>query len=263
MLALVLRMKSLPMKPVSTIRFAPLVALLILCTTAACGGDGGNPTAASTEPTAFSTIDLVLGAGEPATAGQPVTIAYTIWDHDSQGTDGKGTVLDQSANLRLILGDTSFPEGWNMGLEGMRVGGRRRVVVPRGLGFTGPVVLEFELLTATAKLGVPFATSDLVLGTGSPVVAGQTLTVAYTGWIYGPALADNKGFVFDQSTSLSFVLGDTGLITGWNQGVTGMQVGGLRRIVIPPELGFGLNPMEGIPAYSTLIFEIDLTSVGE
>ena len=248
------------MKAASTTRFALLITLLILCASAACGG-GDSPTAPSTEPTAFSTSDLVLGAGEPVTSGQPVTIAYTIWDHDSQGLDGKGAVLDQSANLGLVLGDTSFPEGWNRGLEGMRVGGRRRVVVPRGLGFTGPVVLEFELLTATPRLDVPFETSDLVLGTGSPVVTGQTLSVAYTGWIYDPVVADNKGSVFDQSTAFSFALGSTNVIAGWNQGIAGMQVGGLRRIVIPPGLGYGLNPLEGVPAYSTLIFEVELLGV--
>ena len=81
---------------------------------------------------------------------------------------------------------------------------------------------------------MPFAVTDLVLGAGSPVAAGQTLTVAYTGWLYDPVAGDNKGAVFDQSASFTFVLGSTNLIAGWNQGVAGMQVGGRRRLVVSP-----------------------------
>jgi FKBP-type peptidyl-prolyl cis-trans isomerase len=194
------------------------------------------------------------------TAGQPVTVAVTVWGYDAQGTDGKGTVLDQRT-LDLVHGDTSFPEGWTMGLEGMQVGGSRRVVVPRGLGFNGPVVIEFQLLAASARLDVPFATIDLVAGAGSIAVDGQMLTVAYIGWLYDPNAADNKGEIFDQGNGFGFTLGSGDVIAGWNQGVVGMQVGGIRRIVIPPELAYGLNPLENVPAYSTLIFEVGVLSI--
>ena len=51
------------------------------------------------------------------------------------------------------------------------------------------------------------------------------------------------------------------MIPGWNQGVAGMQVGGLRRIVIPPALAYGLAPLENVPAYSTLIFEVIVQTI--
>ncbi|MDA1184586.1 MAG: FKBP-type peptidyl-prolyl cis-trans isomerase [Acidobacteria bacterium] len=190
-----------------------------------------------------------------------MTVAVTIWGYNAQGTDGKGTVLDQRASVEHIHGDTSFPEGWTMGVDGMRVGGSRRVVVPPGFGFNGPVVVEFQLLAASAALDVPFGTTELVAGTGSPAANGQTLTVAYIGWLYDPNAADHKGAIFDQGNGFSFGLGGNGVISGWNQGVVGMQVGGLRRIVIPPALAYGLTPLEGVPAYSTLIFEVGLLSI--
>ena len=239
---------------------APLGVLLLLGATAACGGGGSSPTGPSTVPLAFSTTDLTVGTGEPVTEGQPVTVAVTVWGYDASGTDQKGTVLDQRT-LDLIHGDTSFPEGWTMGLDGMRVGGSRRVAVPPGFGFNGAVVLEFQLLAASPALDVPFATTDLVPGAGSPAADGQTLTVAYIGWIYDPSAADNKGAIFDQGTGFTFVLGGNSVIPGWNQGVVGMQVGGLRRIVIPPALAYGLTPLENVPAYSTLIFEVGVLDI--
>jgi FKBP-type peptidyl-prolyl cis-trans isomerase len=254
-------MKGFTMRAVSATRFAPLGVLLLLCTPAACGGGGGGGdlTGPSTEPAAFSTTDLVVGTGDPVTPGQPVAVAATIWDYDAQGTDGKGSVLDQQASVEYVHGDPSFPEGWTMGLEGMRVGGRRRVVVPRGLGFTGPVVLELELLTASPSLLV---TTDLVVGTGNAVVNGQTLTMAYTGWVYDPNVGDNKGAIFDQASDFSFVLGSANVIDGWNRGFTGMRVGGRRRIVIPSVLGFGSAAQPNIPASSTLIFEVEVLTAG-
>jgi peptidylprolyl isomerase len=254
-------MKGFTMKSASATRFARLGVLLLLGTTVACGGGGSNPTSPTTLPLAFSTTDLAVGTGDPITEGQPVTVAATVWGYDASGTDGKGTVLNEST-VDLIHGDTSFPEGWTMGLDGMQVGGSRRVVVPPGFGFSGAVVLEFELLRASPKVEVPFTTTDLVAGTGSAAVDGQVLSVAYIGWIYDPNAADNKGAIFDQATGFSFTLGSGDVIPGWDQGVVGMQVGGLRSIVIPPELAYGPNPQgESVPAFSTLIFEVGLLSI--
>jgi FKBP-type peptidyl-prolyl cis-trans isomerase 2 len=248
-------MKGVSMKAVWATRVAPLGAFLVLFSAAACGGGGSNPTAPSSVPLAFGTTDLTAGSGAPVTEGQPVTVAVTVWGYDASGPDGKGAVLDQRT-LDLIHGDTSFPEGWTMGLEGMQVGGSRRVVVPPGFGFNGPVVIEFQLLAASPALDVPFGTTELLVGTGTSAVAGQTLTVAYIGWIYDPNAADNKGVMFDQGADFSFVLGSNDVIPGWNQGVVGMQPNGLRRIVIPPALAYGGNPLENVPAFSTLIFEV-------
>ena len=236
-----------------------LGVVLVICATVACSSN--SPTAPSAD-VAFSTTDLVLGTGNPVTVGQTLTVAFTGWLYDIGAVDNKGAIFDESQDSgEFVLGDTTFQQGWTQGIEGMRVGGLRRIVVPANLGFGSAVVLEVELLTAEARLDVPFSVTDLVQGTGDPVVVGQILTVAFSGWVYGPSVPDNKGDLFDESPGLSFSLGDTGLIDGWNQGVEGMQLNGLRRIVVPPELGFGLTPMTDIPAYSTLIFEIELLSI--
>ncbi|MCH7838199.1 MAG: FKBP-type peptidyl-prolyl cis-trans isomerase [Chloroflexi bacterium] len=97
--------------------------------------------------------------------------------------------------------------------------------------------------------------TDIVVGTGQTVVAGDTVTVHYTGW-----LAD--GTEFDSSVGgdpITFPL--EGLIAGWKEGIPGMQPGGKRTLVIPPELAYGEAGRPGIPPNSTLTFEIELISI--
>lgn len=109
------------------------------------------------------------------------------------------------------------------------------------------------------SLGIPFSATDLVVGTGTAATLGRSATVSYTGWLYSTTAAENKGTQFD-SGSFSFTLG-TGVIPGFTQGVNGMRVGGTRRVVIPPELGYGsAGSPPRIPGNATLIFEITLTA---
>ena len=114
--------------------------------------------------------------------------------------------------------------------------------------------------TPTApSANVPFSTTDLRVGTGAEATTGRNVSVRYTGWLYSTTATDNKGRQFD-SGSFSFTVG-TGVIAGFSQGVQGMRVGGLRRVVIPPNLGYGSQAQQGIPANSTLLFEIELLAV--
>ncbi|HYB95658.1 MAG TPA: FKBP-type peptidyl-prolyl cis-trans isomerase [Vicinamibacterales bacterium] len=108
---------------------------------------------------------------------------------------------------------------------------------------------------------VQFSTTDLRVGTGATATTGRAASVRYTGWIYSSSGTDNKGTQFD-SGSFSFTVG-SGVIQGFSMGVNGMQVGGIRRIVIPPNLGYGNNPPpnSGIRANETLIFEVELLAV--
>jgi FKBP-type peptidyl-prolyl cis-trans isomerase FkpA len=110
----------------------------------------------------------------------------------------------------------------------------------------------------------PFSQTDLRLGTGTIAAAGQTLTVNYTGWFYDASLPDQKGLSFDSTLGKSpftFVLGADQVIKGWDQGLPGMHVGGLRRLVIPPSLAYGSERSGSIPPNTTLLFEIELLSV--
>lgn len=116
------------------------------------------------------------------------------------------------------------------------------------------------------SLNIPFSATDLRVGTGADAAPGRQLTVNYTGWLYDPALPDQKGRQFDSSLQtgrqpLPFVLGAGQVIRGWDQGFGGMKVGGLRRLVIPPELAYGSAGSQTIPPNATLIFEIDLLGV--
>lgn len=110
------------------------------------------------------------------------------------------------------------------------------------------------------SLGIPFSTTDLRVGTGNLAQNGARVIVSYTGWLYEPSAADNKGTQFDSGTLPAFILGGgSGLIAGFERGVSGMRVGGLRRVIIPPELGYGTRGSgTTIPPNATLIFEIEL-----
>ena len=107
----------------------------------------------------------------------------------------------------------------------------------------------------------PFSQIDLTPGIGDSAASGDTLTVDYTGWIYDPSQPDHKGLQFDTSIGRSpfvFTLGTGSVIKGWDQGLVGMRVGGVRQLVIPPSLGYGATRNNSIPPYATLVFDITL-----
>jgi FKBP-type peptidyl-prolyl cis-trans isomerase FkpA len=110
----------------------------------------------------------------------------------------------------------------------------------------------------------PFTQTDLLLGTGTPATNGATLTVHYTGWLFDEEAAAQKGPQFDSSAGrdpLAFVLGSGQVIPGWDQGLPGMRVGGIRRLIIPPSLAYGGIRNQTIPPNSTLVFEVELIEV--
>jgi FKBP-type peptidyl-prolyl cis-trans isomerase FkpA len=110
----------------------------------------------------------------------------------------------------------------------------------------------------------PFSSVDLTVGSGATAAAGNVLTVNYTGWIYDPSKVDKKGLVFDSSvgkTPFTFTLGSGSVIPGWDKGLAGMKVGGVRRLVIPPSLAYGAARNNSIPPYATLLFDIELIDV--
>lgn len=100
---------------------------------------------------------------------------------------------------------------------------------------------------------------DIVVGTGAEAKAGNKVTVNYTGTL-------TNGTKFDSSlnpgrTPFEFILGAGEVIKGWDLGVSGMKVGGKRKLTISPELGYGANGNGPIPANSTLLFDIELLGV--
>jgi FKBP-type peptidyl-prolyl cis-trans isomerase FkpA len=110
----------------------------------------------------------------------------------------------------------------------------------------------------------PFTQTDLRVGTGDAAENGAILTVNYTGWLFDESAPAEKGPQFDSSAGrepLSFVLGAGQVISGWDRGLAGMRVGGLRRLIIPPSLGYGGIRNQSIPPNSTLVFEVELLEV--
>lgn len=108
---------------------------------------------------------------------------------------------------------------------------------------------------------VPFSTVDVRVGTGAEATTGRGASVNFSGYLYSATAAENKGTPFDAG-AFSFTVG-SGVIPGFSQGVQGMRVGGVRRIIIPPNLAYGNNPPagSGIPQNATLVFQVELLAV--
>jgi len=105
---------------------------------------------------------------------------------------------------------------------------------------------------------------DLTVGNGEVAKAGDQVSVHYTGWLQNPD--GSKGQKFDSSKDrgqpFQFALGQGQVIQGWDEGVEGMKVGGVRELIIPPSLGYGQRGAGGvIPPNATLIFEVELLGV--
>jgi FKBP-type peptidyl-prolyl cis-trans isomerase FkpA len=110
----------------------------------------------------------------------------------------------------------------------------------------------------------PFSTTDLRVGDGAEAVSGNPLTVHYTGWLFDGSKPEQKGLQFETSRGtapFTFTLGAGQVIAGWDQGLVGMKVGGLRRLVIPPSLAYGQPRFGVIPPNATLVFEVELIAI--
>lgn len=122
----------------------------------------------------------------------------------------------------------------------------------------------FERPTITVPDGAPPAElqlEDLVTGDGAEATAGQQVSVDYV----GVAWSDGKEFdaSWNRGSQLDFTLGAGQVISGWDQGVAGMKIGGRRKITIPPDMAYGATGAPGaIGPNETLIFMVDLRQVG-
>jgi len=136
------------------------LAVIFICALAAAGC---SSTTSPTDPVAFTQLDLRLGTGTEAAAGNTLTVNYTGWLFDNSKTDQKGIQFDTSvgrAEFSFQLGVGQVIKGWDQGLVGMKVGGQRRLVVPPSLAYgefrNGPIppnstlVFEIELIDVVA-----------------------------------------------------------------------------------------------------------------
>jgi len=110
-------------------------------------------------------------------------------------------------------------------------------------------------LSAMTRLASGLYVQTLTTGTGDPAGPGNTIAVSYTGWL-------SDGTVFDGG-AFDFVLGIGQVVAGFDEGVEGMRTGEIRRIVIPPALGYGDRGQGPVPPGAIMIFQIEVTSIGD
>ena len=138
------------------------------------------------------------------------------------------------------------------------------VLAPMACGddMTGPESIERAQFAASLGINLANFTrtssglyyEDVALGSGDPAAAGQSVSVSYTGWL-------TNGSQFD-SGQFEFLLGAGQVVQGFDEGVQGMRVGGIRRIIIPPELGYGNRGSGPVPPNAIMIFRIEVLSIG-
>jgi peptidylprolyl isomerase len=228
--------------------------------------------------------DLREGAGNPVKHGEKVKVKYKGWLTD-------GTVFDSSDATEFSL--NGVIKGWREGIPGMKAGGVRKLVISPDAGYgsapsgkipgDSTLIFEVTLITTSpagknarpAKPEKPKTLSDttapgaddpglievipglkyrdIKVGNGTKTAEGATVTIDYTGWLL-------NGQPFDSSVinpePATFPLGS--LIPGWQKGIPGMMPGGIRKLVIGPELGYRNQKKGDIPPGSTLVFEIEL-----
>ena len=227
-------------------------------------------------------FDIVEGEGDMPVEGQDVVVNYAAWLQE--GEEYVASSDTQGEPLTFTLGSEMgvFP-GWDEGVSTMRPGGKRYLVIPPdlALGETGggrippnsTLIMEVELVEVKPLLlpteidegdftetesGLRYY--DIVEGDGATAEEGNTVTVNYTGW-----LTDNVKFdsSIDSGVPFPFTLGTGAVIPGWEEGVLGMKVGGIRQLVIPAALGYGDTGSGIIPPGATLVFEVELVDVQE
>jgi FKBP-type peptidyl-prolyl cis-trans isomerase FkpA len=141
---------------------------------------------------------------------------------------------------------------------------------PRGNGRLVAVCAAAVVLVAAMAVTVYFAVrgdsppavsdlvvEDIVVGEGEASQAGDRLSVYYTLWLEdGTQIQSNVG-----GDPFKFTLGAGEVIKGWDQGLVGMKVGGIRKLTIPPDLAYGDRASQDLPANSTLVFEVQLLAI--
>ena len=122
--------------------------------------------------------------------------------------------------------------------------------------FASELNVDLSAMTQTTS-GLYY--QDLEVGSGATAEVGTSVSVHYTGWLTNGTKFDSS---VDRGTPFQFDLGAGMVIAGWDEGVVGMRVGGKRKLVIPPDLGYGNSGAgSSIPPGATLGFDVELISV--
>jgi len=140
---------------------ARCAAALVAVAAVACGNDGPTaPSGGQAPGVAFSQTDIRVGTGADAVNGRTTTVSYTGWLYDVNAAENKGRQFDASSSFQFQLGAGRVIRGWDLGVVGMKVGGRRRLVIPPDLAYgsagagaaippNATLVFEVELLNVS------------------------------------------------------------------------------------------------------------------
>ncbi len=226
--------------------------------------------------TALQIVELQPGSGAAAATGDVVVVHYSGWLYEKGKPDSKGSLFDSSLGgtpFTFVLGADEVIPGFEQGVLGLKAGGSRRVTVPPDLGYgasgsgsippNATLIFEVQLVEVRTPVITALQVLDLSPGTGSEATTGKQVSIYYTGWLYDEASVDHKGTQFGTQTDtpIVFTLGSGQVIPGLDRGVTGMKVGGLRRISIPPHLAFGSIGSSTVPPNTPLVIEAQLVAV--
>lgn len=257
-------------------------------TTTSTGGTAGAPAAMGTAKlTKLTTTDVKIGdnvlqgikVGNDAGVknGDMVSVEYTgtldngtVFDTNVPGVLLGGAPNQHAKPLTFFVGRGQVVQGFDQGMIGMKLGGERKIGIPPSLGYgptaQGPIPgnsdLNFDIklldIVRPGEEGT-YDSKDLAPGSGNPIKKGDTVQVEYT-----VKLAD--GTVVDTNVGKNpflFTIGEvpSKVISGLEQGVTGMKPGGVRLLRIPPAIGYGTHLVNSIPAYSTLVIQVKILSV--
>lgn len=211
-------------------------------------------------------IDMIIGKGEPAQAGDLVAIDY-------RGTTTSGLEFGSTQNRppqTFPLGRGVVIEGLEQALIGMKPGGKRVISVPPELGYgdkaNGPIppnstlIYEITLLRVDKEGAEPkIEIVEVAEGEGAPAKEGDELEVHYTVRFLNGLKLDSS---LDRNETFKVTLGKTSVIKGFTQGLTGMKQGGKRKVTIPYLLAYGESgrPPQ-IPPYSTLVFDLEIVKI--
>jgi len=222
-------------------------------------------------------IDEIIGSGDSPTIGDKVKVHYTGTLEDGSKFDSS---KDRDRPFDFPLGAGRVIKGWDEGIATMRVGGKRKLIIPPELGYgsrgVGPIpanstlIFEVELLDIIKEFKDPdfdLPGKEIVLdsglriiehiaGSGEKPVKGQTVKVHYSGFLQTGTKFDSS---HDRGNPFEFKLGIGQVIKGWDEGIAQMNKGTKSTLIIPPDLGYGERGAGGaIPPNSTLLFEVEL-----
>ena len=236
----------------------------------------------SSPPTELLIEDLVVGSGSPVGVGDFLIMDYVGVSY-STGLQFDAS-WDRGSPFPFELGAGRVIQGWDQGIVGMSVGGRRSLTIPpelaygengSGSGSIGPnetLVFVVDLIASVpANLEKPseeltsgptteLETNDISEGSGAIVQPGNVVYIHYVGVSASTGEQFDSSWDRGRSEFIGYISGTGNVIQGLDEGLLGMQVGGRRTVVIPPDLAYGENGAgDGLIAPNeTLIFTVDL-----